>query len=103
MDEEEVLFEEFQVGALVEVDVEDLAVAAPVAAEVQDDALVLAAGLGEGGGDVGGRIGGLGVEVLVDLIDDLRGGWRRRRGCEDKKKKGGEKGVAEFRDRFSFW
>ena len=41
VDEEEVLVEEFEVGALVEVDVEDLAVAAPVAAEVEDDSLVL--------------------------------------------------------------
>jgi hypothetical protein len=37
---------------LVEVDVEDLAVAAPVAAEVEDDALILATGLLEGVGDI---------------------------------------------------
>ena len=74
VDEDEVFGEEFGVGALVIVDVEELAVAAPVAAEVEEDALVFAAGLGESGGDVGGGVGGLGVEVLVDLVDDLRGG-----------------------------
>ena len=51
---------------MVEVDVEDLAVAAPVAAEVEDDALVLEAGLLEGGGDVGFGIGVCGVEMLFD-------------------------------------
>ena len=40
VDEDEVFGEEFEVGRLVEVDVEDLAVAAPVAAEVEDDAFV---------------------------------------------------------------
>ncbi len=66
VDEDKVFGEELGVGALVVVDVEDLAVAAPVAAEVEEDALVFAAGLGEGGGDVGGGVGGLGVEVFVD-------------------------------------
>ena len=64
VDEDEVLGEEFGVGLLVEVDVEDLAVAAPVAAEVEDDALVLALACGDGGGDVGAGVRGLGVEVL---------------------------------------
>ncbi len=50
----------------MEVDVEDLAVAAPVAAEVEDDALVFGAGLLEGGGDVGFGIGFGGVEMLLD-------------------------------------
>ena len=49
VDEEEVLVEELEVRGLVEVDVEDLAVAAPVAAEVEDDPLVFEAGLLEGG------------------------------------------------------
>ena len=40
VDEDEVLGKELGVGALVDIDVEDLAVAAPVAAEVEDDALV---------------------------------------------------------------
>jgi hypothetical protein len=64
VDEEEVLVEEFQVWALVEVDVEDLAVAAPVAAEVEDDSFVLEAGLFESRGDFGFRVGLGGVEVL---------------------------------------
>ena len=78
VDEDEVFGEEFGVGALVIVDVEELAVAAPVAAEVEEDAFVFAAGLGESGGDVGGGVGGLGVEIFVDLVDDLRGGLGRR-------------------------
>ena len=97
VDEDEVFGEELGVGALMVIDIEDLAVAAPVAAEVEEDALVFAAGLSESGGDVGGGVGGLGVEVLVDLIDDLRGGLRRRCGCEDKKK-GREKRVAGLHD-----
>jgi hypothetical protein len=59
VDEDVVFGEEFGVGALVIVDVEDLAVAAPIAAEVEDDALVFAAGLGESGVDVRGGVGGL--------------------------------------------
>jgi hypothetical protein len=51
---------------LVEVDVEDLTVAAPVAAEVEDDSLVLEAGLFEGGGDFGFGVGLGGVEMSVD-------------------------------------
>jgi hypothetical protein len=53
VDEDEVFLEEFSIGTLVVVDVEDLAVAAPVAAEVEQDALVFAAGTNESGGDVG--------------------------------------------------
>ena len=65
VDEDEVFGEDLGVGALVVVDVEELAVAAPVAAEVEEDALVFAAGLREGGGDVGVGVGGLGVEIFV--------------------------------------
>jgi hypothetical protein len=79
VDEDEIFGEEFGVGTLAVVDVEKLAVAAPVAAKVEENAFVLAAGLGEGGGDVGSGVGGLGIEVLVDLIDDLRGGIGRGR------------------------
>src|SRR5580693_3673791 len=53
VDEEKVLFEDINVGILVKVDVEDLTVAAPVAAEIEDDTLVLEAGLFNGSGDVG--------------------------------------------------
>ncbi len=66
VDEDEVFCEQFSVGLLMEVDVEDLAVAAPVAAEVEDDAFVLAACLGDGGCDVGGGVRGGGVDVLAD-------------------------------------
>jgi hypothetical protein len=66
VDEEEVLVEEFQVWALMEVNVEDLAIAAPVAAEVEDDSLVLEAGLFESGGDFGFRVGLGGVEMFFD-------------------------------------
>ena len=79
VDEDVVFGEDLGVRALVVVDVEDLAVAAPVAAEVEEDALVFAAGADEGGGDVGVGVGGLGVEVLVGLDDDLRGGLGQRR------------------------
>ena len=58
VDEDEVLASSSALGLLVEVDVEDLAVAAPVAAEVEDDAFVLGAGLGDGGSYVGGGVGG---------------------------------------------
>ena len=58
-------------GGLLVVVVEDLAVAAPVGAEVEEDALVFAAGVDHGGGDVGGGVGGLGVEVSVEPGDDL--------------------------------
>jgi hypothetical protein len=63
--QQEVLVEEFQVGALMEVDVENLAVTAPIAAEVEDDSLVLQAGLFESGGDFGFGVGFCGVEVFL--------------------------------------
>ena len=85
VDEDEVFFEEFSVWALVHVDVEDLTVAAPVAAEVEDDTLMLAASAGEGCGDVGIGVGGRGVEVLVGFGDDLRGGLRQRRESQREK------------------
>jgi hypothetical protein len=66
VDEEEVLIEEFQVWALMKVDVENLAIAAPVAAEVEDDSFVLEAGLFESGGDLGFRVGLGGVEMFFD-------------------------------------
>jgi hypothetical protein len=66
VDHDEVLLEELGVGGLMEVDVEDLAVATPVATEVEDDALVVAASLLEGVCDIYLRVGGLGVEVLLE-------------------------------------
>ena len=76
----------------MEVDVEDLAVAAPVAAEVEQDALVLTPRPGDGGGDVGGGVGGLRVEVRVGFEETCLtvDGARRckckyaQKGCNDK-------------------
>jgi len=73
VDEEEVLVEEFQVWALMKVDVENLAIAAPVAAEVEDDSLVLEAGLFESRGDFGFRVGFGGVEMF--FYCGGRGDW----------------------------
>ena len=70
----EVLGEEFGIGTLAVVVVQNLAVAAPVCAEVEDDAFVLAAGGDHRGGDVGTGVGGLGVEVPVDHEDRLSRG-----------------------------
>jgi hypothetical protein len=67
VDEDEVFGEELGVGALVVVDVEDLTVAAPVAAEVEQDAFVLAARPGYGNRDVGRGVGALGVEMWIGL------------------------------------
>ena len=50
----------------MKVDVEDLAVAAPVAAEVEDDSFVFEAGLFEGRGDFGFGVGLGGVEMFFD-------------------------------------
>jgi hypothetical protein len=73
VDEEEVLVEEFEIWALMEVDVENLAVAAPIASEVEDDSFVVEAGLFKGRGDFGFRVGFGGVEVLFDCRG--RGDW----------------------------
>jgi hypothetical protein len=57
VDEEEVLVEEFHIGVLVKINVEDLAVTAPVTTEVEDDTFVFEAGLLESGSYVGFGIG----------------------------------------------
>ena len=100
VDEDEIFGEEFGVGALAVVDVEELAVAAPVAAKVEEDAFVLAASLGESGGNVGGGVGGLGVEILVDLIDDLRSGIGHGRygQCCEGQDESGEEWVSGFQE-----
>ena len=54
----------------MEVDVEDLAVTAPVASEAEKDALVLGAGPVQRGGDVGLGIGDVGVEVRIRAGED---------------------------------
>ena len=86
VDDDEVLREELGVGALVHVDVEDLAITTPVAAEVEDDALMFGTGLLEGSDDVGGGIGSLGVEMLLDEGDGRLGMYDRP---QDECKHGG--------------
>jgi hypothetical protein len=113
VDEDVVPGEEITIRRLVEVEVEDVAVAAPVAAEVEDDALVLGGGLPNSGGYVGLGVRGFGVEVLVEdgdggleslgggthggsLLGGV-GGWFALAGdggCEEQKK---ETGYGEAR------
>jgi len=64
VDLDEVFGEELVIGGLVSVDVEDLAVAAPVAAEVDEDALVLAVGQGDGGVEIVLGGGDFGIDVF---------------------------------------
>ena len=61
VDEDEMFGKELGVGAMVVINVEHLAVAAPVAAKVEQYAFVLAACLGDGDGDIGRGVGTLGV------------------------------------------
>jgi hypothetical protein len=100
VDDDKVLCEQFGVGRLLVVVVEDLAVTTPVGAEVEEDTFVLAAGLDHGGGDVGAGICGLRVEVPIDVKGGLRGcvGNRRKNLQEQAHDYGGEKRVAEVRD-----
>ena len=77
VDEKEVFVEEFKVRALMEVDVENLAVTAPVATEVQDDTLMLEAGLLKSCSDVSFGVGLCGVKMLLDRG---RRGYRLARG-----------------------
>ncbi len=73
---DEVLGEETAVRRLLEVEIEDVAVAAPVAAEVDEDALVLAAGSGDRSLQVFVGGGGVGVDVLG--AGELGGGGESR-------------------------
>ena len=98
VDDDKVFGEDLGVGTLVIVDVEDLAVSTPVAAEVQEDALVLATGADDGGSDVGGGVGGFGVEVLVDVRGGLSGRLRQRGGGEEGKEESRKKLDAGLRD-----
>jgi hypothetical protein len=66
VDKDKILFQKIRVGGLMEVDVENLAVAAPVAAEVEDDTFVFDAGLLESGGDIGLGVRLCGVEMFFD-------------------------------------
>ena len=97
VDEDEVFGEEFCVGALVVVDVEDLAVATPVAAEVEEDTFVLAPCPGDSDRDVSCSVGGLGVEVWVGFeepglaMDVSRG--REAKGSNEGSSNGKEIGM----------
>ena len=64
--EDVVVVEEVEIRSLMEVDIEDLAVAAPVAAEVEEDALVFCAGLLQGCGNFSVGVGLRRVEMLFD-------------------------------------
>jgi hypothetical protein len=73
VDEDEALVEQLGVGLLMEVNVEDLAVAAPVAAEVEDDTLVLAGSGGEGIANFGAGVGVFVVDVAgLELLGEGR-------------------------------
>ena len=65
VDKNEVFVEELGVGTLVIVDIENLAVAAPVTPKIEQDPFVFGSGTSECCGDVGCGIGCLGVEVLI--------------------------------------
>jgi hypothetical protein len=74
VDEDVVGVEERMVGQLAEIEVEDLAVATPVAAEVEDDTLMFAGGGREGVADLGVGVGGFVVDVArMELL--LSEGW----------------------------
>ena len=66
VDLDEVFGEEIGVGLLVEVDVENLTVAAPVAAEIYKDTLVSASGFGDAGFEVFVGVGDGGIEIFLD-------------------------------------
>jgi hypothetical protein len=79
VDEDEALVKELSVGLLMEVNVEDLAVAAPVAAEVEDDALVFADSGGQGVTNISVGVSVFvvdmaGLELLGEGREDAEGG-----------------------------
>jgi hypothetical protein len=80
VDDDKVFGEQFGVGGLLVVVVEDLTVSAPVGAEVKQNALVFSAGGDHRGGDVGAGVCSLRVEVPVDVKAHLRS--RTRNGGE---------------------
>lgn len=68
VDEDEIGLQDGQVFRVVEVDVEDLAVAAPFAAEVEQDTLVGGRGGLESGGDVGFGVRGVGIDFAAGRV-----------------------------------
>jgi hypothetical protein len=100
VDDDEVFGEQFGVGGLLVVVVEDLTVAAPVGAEVEDDSLVFAASGDHGGGDVGAGVCRLRVKVSVDVKAHLRSRTRNSGYSEREQtyRYGLKKRVARVRD-----
>jgi hypothetical protein len=85
VDEDEALVKELDIGLLMEVNVEDLAVAAPVAAEVEDDTLVLAGSGGEGVTNISVGVSVFvvdvaGLELLGEGQEDAEGGEESEEG-----------------------
>lgn len=88
VDEDVAGVEECVVGLLMKVEIEDLAVAAPVTAEVEDDALMLARGDSKGVADFSMGVGGFVVDVAgVELLL----GEGRGNGESDEENKGGSR------------
>src|SRR5476649_1403116 len=63
VDQDEVGVENRQIGGIVEVEVEDLAVAAPIAAKVDQDTLVIGRSGLESGGQIGPGLRGVRIDV----------------------------------------
>jgi hypothetical protein len=85
VDEDEALVKELDIGLLMEVNVEDLAIAAPVAAEVEDDTLVLAGSGGEGVTNISVGVSVFvvdvaGLELLGEGQEDAEGGEESEEG-----------------------
>ena len=72
VDQDEVGFKNGQVAGVMEVDVEHLAVAAPVAAEVEQNALVGCGGGFQGGGDIGFGLRRVGIDVAAGGVGRCR-------------------------------
>ena len=85
VDEDEVGFQDGPIRGVVKVKVQHLAIAAPVAAKVEQDALVgLPCGL-EGSGDIGLGLRRIGIGVAA-----VRGGGRSFAGCQAQQSGQGE-------------
>ena len=83
VDQDEVGLEDGQVRGVVEVDVEHLAVAAPVAAKVEQDALVGGGGGLEGGGEVGLGLRRVGIDFAAGGAGGAGGQGQDRSKGED--------------------
>lgn len=92
VDEDVAGVEERVVGLLMEVEIEDLTVAAPVTTKVEDDALVLAGSGSKGVADFGVGVGGFVVDVT--RVELLLGEGRRNGESEEES----ESGSRDFSD-----